>query len=434
MISIDEKYKENFEKAKKLIDETDYIRVYSHYDADGVSSASIIVSVLSRLNKKFHLSFQKQLDLEEISRDKSDLVIICDLGADGLAPEDFAVIIVDHHEPPISSEKIVNLNPRSYGYDGTREACSSTVAFILSLFIDEKNSDLNKFFLTGAIGDKQWIGGFRGINKLLIDYIGLKQKKTLNLDGIRLLDAIVYSTDPFFQNYTGYEDKVRELLDLLGIDKESKISELSEDHIEKLNNMLFLELLKGNTSKEGLDALISDDFIDQDSGLSINHLSSLFDAAGRNNRMGLPSLYAMGNKDSLIEMVQIEKDFKRRVIEEVRKSVSSAYEMKHINVMEVDEESMTGIVASTGMIYFLNKNKPTISFSKNAKCKISSRATYDLINKGVNLSKAMNAACISVGGHGGGHDIAAGGTIPVERLNDFLLNLDKIIGDQIGDT
>ena len=63
--------------------------------------------------------------------------------------------------------------------------------------------------------------------------------------------------------------------------------------------------------------------------------------------------------------------------------------------------------------------------------KISSRGTQELIRRGMNLSKAMNDVTESVGGAGGGHDIAAGGTIPPERAEEFIHLLDEYIGRQL---
>ncbi len=434
MKELKEEYKKSLENAKKLIEDNQFIRIFSHYDADGVSSASILVAALSRKQKRFHVSFLKQLDLKEINSEKDSLVIISDLGADGLNPEDFKVILVDHHEPPVQNENIINLNPRSYGYDGTLEACSSTVAFLLALELDPSNKDLSKFFLSGAIGDKQGVGGFRGINSSLIESLELKPEKTLNLNGLNILEAITYSIDPFFENLSGKEENVLNLLNTINIDKDSKLSSLTEDQMEKLNNILFLELLSGNVSKEGFDSLIGDNIVDEKSGLSVSHLSLMLDSSGRNGRMGLPVAYALGDNDSLEEMAGIERAFRSKVIDEARRSISAAYEMKNINVLEVKDESMTGLIASIGMIYYLNKDKPTVSFFRNAKCKISSRATHYLISRGINLSKGLSKACEEVGGHGGGHDIAAGGTVPLEKLEEFLSILDKIIGDQIGNT
>ena len=47
------------------------------------------------------------------------------------------------------------------------------------------------------------------------------------------------------------------------------------------------------------------------------------------------------------------------------------------------------------------------------------------------LGLALREACLNVGGQGGGHAIAAGATIPPEKLDEFLKIFSKIIDKQI---
>jgi RecJ-like exonuclease len=85
------------------------------------------------------------------------------------------------------------------------------------------------------------------------------------------------------------------------------------------------------------------------------------------------------------------------------------------------------------MHFIGDKNKPTIGVNRSeGTAKISSRATFDLLNKGVDLSKALKEACTSGGGTGGGHRVASGGSCPTIRCDEFLTNLDKIVGKQQG--
>jgi RecJ-like exonuclease len=84
------------------------------------------------------------------------------------------------------------------------------------------------------------------------------------------------------------------------------------------------------------------------------------------------------------------------------------------------------------MQFIGDRSKPTIGINRSEDVtKISSRATFPLLEKGVNLSTALKEACASVGGSGGGHKIASGGTCPIERSEEFLSNLDKIVGKQL---
>ena len=84
------------------------------------------------------------------------------------------------------------------------------------------------------------------------------------------------------------------------------------------------------------------------------------------------------------------------------------------------------------MQYIGDPTKPTIGVgTTDDNAKVSSRANWQLIDDGLDLSIAMREAAESVGGRGGGHRIAAGGSFPKERETTFLMNLNQIVGDQL---
>lgn len=96
------------------------------------------------------------------------------------------------------------------------------------------------------------------------------------------------------------------------------------------------------------------------------------------------------------------------------------------------KETIIGIVAGMSIgLKGYNINKPIIALANSGnEIKVSSRATNDLIKKGINLSKAMYIASEIVGGAGGGHDIAAGATIQKTKIIMFIKIIDEIIGKQ----
>jgi len=86
----------------------------------------------------------------------------------------------------------------------------------------------------------------------------------------------------------------------------------------------------------------------------------------------------------------------------------------------------------------IEQHTPIVAFAHKetddgdeAKLKISSRATRKLTEKGVDLSIVMETASQHVDGDGGGHDIAAGATIPADRRNEFIEKADEIITSQL---
>ncbi len=438
MIDLKNEYLSNLKRAAEKIRNNDDIRVYSHYDADGVSSAIIISEILRRQGKKFHLSFLKSFDINAIKEDEDKITILSDLGSDGIAEiNDERVILVDHHSiPPIEDKKIIDLNPRTFGYDGSREACSSSVAYLLAISVDDSNNDLFPYYISGAIGDKQDVGGYYGINFRLNEEFGKKYpiKQDINIDGRSVTDAIYYSTDPYFIGLTGHRDSVREFLKEMKIDPDSSLEKLSEEQRTKLADKLMLILIKENTSKEGYENLVSKRFFFNSLGVSGKELSSYLDYAGRSGNMGLAVAWEMGDEEAFDKIEKTALSFKDELINEVTRAAETVKEMNHIQVLNVMNESLTGTVSGIVMLYILKKNKPTVGIYKNKGIKISTRATRDLVSKGVDLSTAVATAASEVGGHGGGHNIAAGGEIPLESENLFLMKLDSIVGEQVGNS
>jgi RecJ-like exonuclease len=63
--------------------------------------------------------------------------------------------------------------------------------------------------------------------------------------------------------------------------------------------------------------------------------------------------------------------------------------------------------------------------------KASARGNQRMVERGLDLSRAMREAAESVGGTGGGHNVAAGATIPEPKVNDFIQALDDIVSRQM---
>ena len=78
---------------------------------------------------------------------------------------------------------------------------------------------------------------------------------------------------------------------------------------------------------------------------------------------------------------------------------------------------------------------PLIGFANKGdqEIKVSARATQELVERGLNLSLAMKKAAGTFDGVGGGHNIAAGATIPKGKEEEFLDVLEKEIKSQLYD-
>ncbi|MEM0139855.1 MAG: DHH family phosphoesterase [Ferroplasma sp.] len=424
--------------AGEKLTKENYVRVMAHYDGDGVSSSIIILKTLERLNIKYHLTYIKNLDNEgfrTLYEEESDVLnIVVDAGSSqmGSISEHSNFIILDHHFYNRIDVKGINVNARDFGIDGTHDACGSTMAFIFSLVINEKNSDLLPFFMAGVTADKQDIGGLSGLNlKLFNEYNKYKTQHTLNLEG-NILDAITYSIDPFFTGLTGNPDETKAFLQKRGIDPAKNVIDLNVDENKILANSLAMKILENNVGADAIKYLESDVLYYDDLGFSSKELDSIVDSNARLASQSIPVQYFLGDKSVESEMMENIKIFKTKLIDYIYRARADLKEEKYYNYFYAPESEMAGPISGAIALYTVRPDKPVIGFNFGTDdIKISSRGTRYSVSKGLNLSEVMKAACAAAGGSGGGHDIAAGGVIPKGKEKQFLEAAAKVIKDQI---
>ena len=132
------------------------------------------------------------------------------------------------------------------------------------------------------------------------------------------------------------------------------------------------------------------------------------------------------------EMVANVKIFKTKLIDYIYRAKSDLKEEKYLRYFYAPESEMAGPIAGAITLYTVKPDKPVIGFNTGTEdIKISSRGSRYSVNRGLNLSEVMKAACAAAGGSGGGHDIAAGGVIPKGREKQFLETANDVIKSQI---
>ena len=107
-------------------------------------------------------------------------------------------------------------------------------------------------------------------------------------------------------------------------------------------------------------------------------------------------------------------------------------QMENFQYFDSSETGFTGVLCGIMMHYVSDPSKPTIGMNTaEDKIKLSGRATYRQLDRGVDLAVALRDSTRTVGGEGGGHSIASGGSIPLGTSEEFLKNIDAIIGGQL---
>lgn len=440
---INEEFYSILKEGSERILHNSYVRILTHYDGDGGSAAVILTNAMRRKSIKFHLGFIKNLDSvkfrERIDEAPDIFTIIADAGSDqaGSIEEHENVVILDHHFFRENKFKGLNINARNYGVDGTREACGATMAFLMALAMDERNADLLPFMISGAIADKQDIGGFRGLNRTIVEHYGKEAKveHSLNLEGQTIEECITYSTDPFFWDLSGKPDNVKGVLKGLGIDASKGIFSLTEDERRTLAEFLSWRLLKQNAGPEAIKYVENDLMKFPNTEFTSKEISTIIDGNSKVGMNSVPVIYFLGDSSVRDEMISNWKIFKTKLIEYTYRAYKEIFEDSHVRYFYAPESEMAGAISGILMLYLLKQDKPLIGFNVGTgDTKVSSRGSRRQVQRGLNLSLVMKQSAEEVGGSGGGHDIAAGAVIPRGKEKQFVEIANRLIGEQLNVT
>jgi RecJ-like exonuclease len=124
-----------------------------------------------------------------------------------------------------------------------------------------------------------------------------------------------------------------------------------------------------------------------------------------------------------------------RYVEENKEDEEVVYE-KEIGVIDgnssIDEDfigTVTTITMSNG--FFDSAVVMGVAEAEKDKVKVSSRATKEVVEAGLNLGDIIGEICEELDGEGGGHNIAAGAKIPEENKQDFIEKLNGVISEEL---
>lgn len=429
--------------AADIIRSQEYIHVFSHYDADGVSAAGILACMLERLGIEYQVTLMPVLNddtYELIKESVSECVILTDLGASyipQLETLDKTVIVLDHHNSGLDTDKFVYANPHHYGIDGMTSGCGATMAFLLASHMDENNWDLVQIAFGGLAGDRQLVNGASGLNTYLMDGAvekGFVKEVSGSLVPLGPLSKSLYlSTDPYIRGVSGNHAGVQELLENAGISNGKSYMDLSEDEIWKLSSLISVKLAKQKVSITTMKESARTKYYLTGLNMDAEYLADILNACGRSELGGMGVAVCLGDNDSLLRSIELNDETKNSVVDAITElDKTGLTEMDHIQHFDSSSLGYTGILCGIAMQFIGNPDKPTIGINNKGEgfAKVSSRGTWSQLDKGIDLSIAMKQASESVGGSGGGHRIASGASFPCNRQEEFLRNLDAIIEDQ----
>jgi RecJ-like exonuclease len=453
------------------------IFVTSHLDSDGLSAAGIIGSALHRRGAYFQLRIARQLDrayLSNISTEGPNRYIFTDLGSGQLhhiesALIDAPVVIMDHHPPSIKnpSNNIRQVNPHLCGFDGASEISGAGTAYLVARHLGASNEDLAALAVIGAIGDIQDRGEkhtLQSLNKDIIVEDAVAADVLEVATDIRVFGretrpihkALQYTSDPFIPGISNDSEGALSFLSDIGIELKDgerwrTIASLSKEEKRQLNTALITYMLKRNIPAREAQSIIGRVYTlkreNQGSFLrDAREFSTLLNACGRSGQGGVGVAICMGDRGSLYRKAEtILTEHRRQLAEgltwllEDTSAVEDRSLLQTFHSHDRITETLVGSIA--GMALFsriLDWTKPVIAFAftRDGRVKVSARTSRPVVKSGVHLGEIMRLACeeIGSGSEGGGHNIAAGATIPRGFEERFLEIVEELLAKQLGQT
>jgi RecJ-like exonuclease len=313
------------EEFRKILKQEN-IRIVSHLDADGISSAALIVKALNRENRPYAITILQQMKAEDVKRlsaEDAKNFIFTDLGSNQISNflnyfNGKKVFILDHHEPEksknaldsefLKARNIFHLNPHLFSINGSTQISGSGVSYYFVKELNRENEDLAHIALIGTLGDIQEPSG-SALNSEIVE-LAKKHNRISVTKGLKVFGAqtkplhiaLVQSTEIYIPGVTGSESGAIQFLKQINIEPKNgsnwrRIIDLSEDELKRLvEGIIMLRL-----NEENPEDIIGDVYLlnDEEEGSTLKdarEFATMLNACGRLNRASL----GVGDRKSVV--------------------------------------------------------------------------------------------------------------------------------------
>ncbi|MEY7849163.1 DHH family phosphoesterase [Natrarchaeobius sp. A-rgal3] len=325
------------------------------------------------------------------------------------------------------------------------------------------NRDLAALAVVGAVGDMQASSGeLHGANAKIVEEgvdAGVLETGTdLALYGKQtrpLPKLLEYATDVRIPGISNDEGGALRFLDDLDLELKRdgewrRWAGLTNDEKQTVASALVRRAVESGVPAGKIDDLVGTAYVlsDEPVGSELrdaSEFSTLLNATARYDRADVGLGVCLGDREGALERA-------RKLLRDHRRNLSSGIDLVTREGVTVEEhvqwfhagdrirETIVGIVAGMAMGNDgISRSKPILAFAEktddggadDVETKVSARGTHRLVRRGLDLSVVVGEASRAVGGDGGGHDVAAGATVPRGKEAEFVELADELVGDQL---
>ncbi len=457
-------FSDDVDAAAEQIGAAEEITIISHIDADGISCEAILSQAISRQEIKVKSVFVRQLEpltMPQVPSDSS-LKVFMDLGAGqqnlflerGLTENE--VLIIDHHVGQPVERKYHQVNCLPYGID---RMSAAGVAYLVAKKLDSTNTDLAKLAIIGNVGDMMAREkcGLVGMVRETIVEDGVAhgnvevRRRDLNCYGTAtrpLHLSLAYNDDPFVKGISNNPEGARQFLKRLGIRQQTETGrwyvweEIAMAEKRAIISALAEQLIANG---EKTDRLFAETygFPDEQPHTPLRNAqeyATMLNACGRWSKPQIGGAILRGDRGPAYRDAEHMLNNHRAIIRELLQFIldRGVKELENLQWLHVGgryPDTIVGIGAGMALSK-LNSKKPILIMCEVPEdpslTKVSMRTTERVVERGIDLQKALAEASAEYGGGGGGHKIAAGAYVPKTAEQEFVIRVNRILGEQFG--
>lgn len=419
------------------------VRILTHHDTGGITSAAIIAKTIQQEDRTFKISVIKQLDkraIDALKEEQNDVIFFLDFGSasiENLKELNSKIFVFDNHE--ISSkvpENVTLINPH---LSDSGQINSSAISYLFAKELNPTSSSLSSLAVLGMVGDYGDLSNLGDLAQKIIkgaEDVSTKRSFKLFPATRPIHKALEFSAKIYIPGITGSLDGALKLLKEADIPlKESgeyrTLLDLTKDEIERLINALSTRTADVETIKETFGYIYLIKFFGHLE--DARELSMLINACGKMGHGDLAISFCMGSKQAKFFAENIYIKYKHLILEGLKWiGVKDKIEGKGYVIINAGCEIKDTVIGtalsiiSASFTYAPGTALIGMAHTDNNQIKVSARISGKQTQKtNINLQQLIEPIAKALGGEGGGHQVAAGCLIPLDKEQDFINMLQK---------